>query len=441
MPDREEKQQQQQRRRGRPPKPLDADASNAARLGVDLRRRREECGLTQEALASLIAFTAQHLSSVERGEASVSERFIQACDDVLKADGQLVQQLPAVIYERAQARSANSARRQLEPISLPSPSMASLALAPAMDKHASPSRNVASTDAEVIGEMVLALRRVDNRFGGGHARGVVLGYLNGEVHRVLRAVQAQGGVPRRLMQVVAELTQLAGWISHDIGEDRLARQYFGESLKLARAAGDEAFTAEVLAGMSQQAAYLGDGRTAVDAAQAATRHANQSDMRALVSEAAAMEAHGYALCGDTRACLVALRNAERTLEAIGDEKRPPWLEYFGAAFLAAKFAHALCALGESKPAERFAVRSLRMSDGYERGRLFNTVLLARVHADAGELDAACELGRRSVAMARKIRSARGLRYLADLRRQLEPHATVPQARELREQIRALAGTG
>jgi hypothetical protein len=315
--------------------------------------------------------------------------------------------------------------------------MPPLALEPAMNEPASPSRNIASTDAEVIGEMVLVLRRVDNRFGGGYARGVVLGYLNGEVHHVLRAVQAQGGVPRRLMQVVAELTQLAGWISHDVGEDRLARQYFGESLKLARTAEDEAFTAEVLAGMSHQAAYLGDGRTAVDAAQEAARHAVRSNVPVLVSEAAAMEAHGYALCGDTRACLVALRTAERTLDAIADDNRPPWLEYFDAAYLAAKFAHVLCALGESKPAERFAVRSLRMSDGYERGRLFNTVLLARVHADAGELDAACELGRRSVAMARKIRSTRGLRYLAELRSQLEPHATVPQARELREQIRAL----
>ena len=307
-----------------------------------------------------------------------------------------------------------------------------------MNEHASPSRNAASTDAEVIAEMVLALRRLDNRFGGGYARGVVLGYLNGEVHRVLCTVQAQGGVPRRLMQVVAELMQLAGWISHDVGENSLARQYFGESLKLARAAGDEAFTAEVFAGMSQQAAYLGDGRTAVDAAQEATRHALRSNVPALVSEAAAMEAHGHALCGDTRACLLALRTAERTLDAVVDDNRPCWLEYFDAAYLAAKFAHVLCALGESKPAERFAVRSLRMSDGYERGRLFNTVLLARVHADAGELEAACELGGRSVAMAHRIRSARGVRYLADLRRQLEPHATVPQVRVLREQLQALA---
>jgi hypothetical protein len=132
-----------------------------------------------------------------------------------------------------------------------------------------------------------------------------------------------------------------------------------------------------------------------------------------------------------------MRSAERTLDAGRDDARPPWLEYFDQAYLAAKFAHALHALGESKPAERFAVRSLRMSDGYERGRLFNTVLLAQIYADRGELDPACELGRRSVIMASGIRSARGRGYLNGLRRQLEPHAAVPQVRELREQIHAL----
>jgi len=78
-----------------------------------------------------------------------------------------------------------------------------------------------------------------------------------------------------------------------------------------------------------------------------------------------------------------------------------------------------------------------MSEGYERDRLFNTVLLARIHADGGDLDAACELGLRSVTMAGGIRSARGRGYLADLGRRLEPHAAAPEVRELREQIHSL----
>jgi transcriptional regulator with XRE-family HTH domain len=421
------------RRRGRPSKQLDAEASSAARLGVELRRRREQCGLTQVALAALVGFSPQHLSEVERGVGSVSEQFIQACDDALQADGRLVKLLTPVVYERARARWSNRAERHSTATDASEPCGPSLA----SESGITPSRGVCPTDAEVIAEMISALRRVDNRYGGGYARGVVLRYFNGEVRPLLRTMQAQGGAPRRLMQVAAELTQLAGWISHDVGENNLARWYFGESLRLARAAGDQAFASEVLAGMSHQAGYLRDGPTAVDAAQAAHRHATRSRVPLLVSEAAAMEAHGHALCGDARACLVAMRSAERALETARDDRRPPWLEYFDHAYLAAKYAHTLRALGESKAAERFAVRSLRMSDGYERGRLFNTVLLARIHADRDEVDEACELGRRSVLMASGIRSARGRGYLNGLGRQLERHAAVPEVRALREQIHAL----
>jgi len=382
-----------------------------------------------------MGFSPQHVSAVECGETSVSEQFVQACDDALGADGQLVELLPPVVYERARARWSNRAAQHSAPGRPPprEPSPARASAAPCARRIPV----AASTDVEVIGAMIHALRRVDNRFGGGYAHGVVLSYLKDEVHPVLRMVQAHGIESRRVLQVVAELTQLAGWILHDVGENRLARWYFGESLRLAGASGDVAFTSEVLAGISHQAAYLGDGRTAVDAAKASRRHAIRSGLPALVSEAAAMEAHGHALCGDAPACLSAMRVAERSLDAVCDDCRPAWLEYFDRAYLSAKFAHALHALGESWPAERFAVRSLQMSEGYERGRLFNTVLLARIHVDRGDLDAACELGLRSVAMAGGIRSARGRGYLADLGRRLEPHAAAPQVRELREQIHSM----
>jgi hypothetical protein len=42
----------QPRRRGRPPKRLDADGSSVARLGIEVRGRRERLELTQEELLS-----------------------------------------------------------------------------------------------------------------------------------------------------------------------------------------------------------------------------------------------------------------------------------------------------------------------------------------------------------------------------------------------------
>jgi len=105
-----------QPRRGRPPKPLDPNASSAARLGAEIRSRRLERELTLEALAGLIGFTPQHVSEVERAKASVSSPFLAACDRALEARGSLLELLPAVVYERAIERHDRSvARRHSRP--------------------------------------------------------------------------------------------------------------------------------------------------------------------------------------------------------------------------------------------------------------------------------------------------------------------------------------
>jgi hypothetical protein len=49
---------------GRPAKPLDPDASHAARLGAELRARRKSRGLTLEAFAAEIGYSPQHVSEV-----------------------------------------------------------------------------------------------------------------------------------------------------------------------------------------------------------------------------------------------------------------------------------------------------------------------------------------------------------------------------------------
>ena len=100
------------RRRGRPPAPVDASASNAARLGAEIRTRRENRGLTLEAFGQLIEFSAAHVSEVERGRSPVSEQFVAACDETLEAGGALLDLLPSVVCERAAARHRNQALRR-----------------------------------------------------------------------------------------------------------------------------------------------------------------------------------------------------------------------------------------------------------------------------------------------------------------------------------------
>ncbi|MDT5015993.1 MAG: hypothetical protein QOD39_2153, partial [Mycobacterium sp.] len=113
---------------------------------------------------------------------------------------------------------------------------------------------------------------------------------------------------------------------------------------------------------------------------------------------------------------------------------PAWLNYFDSAYLSAKFAHVFRDLGSAAEAEQFARRALGMDDGYERGRLFNTALLASTLADQGRVDEACAEATVAVRMSEQVRSIRGGAYLADVGRRLSPYRADRRVRALYAQM-------
>jgi hypothetical protein len=230
--------------------------------------------------------------------------------------------------------------------------------------------------------------------------------------------------------------QLAGWMSYDVGQADAGRQHLRHALRLCQDAGDEALAGEMLAGMSHHAAFHGAPESAVDLALAARQAAKRSGIVALQAESAVMEAHGLALQGDKSGCLDALGEAEQTFSGVRAADTPEWLSYFDDAYLAAKFAHAFRDLGMPREAEQFARRSLEMSDGYERGRLFNTALLASTLADQRRVDEACAVGISAVQMTGAVRSVRSAAYLADVGRRLAPFSADPAVRSFYGQMTA-----
>jgi tetratricopeptide (TPR) repeat protein len=203
-----------------------------------------------------------------------------------------------------------------------------------------------------------------------------------------------------------------------------------QALRLSQEAGNDALASEMLAGMSHHAAFHGRPEDAVDLALAAGQLAETSGVTALKAETAVMEAHGLALQGDRTECLNALRIAEKSFANSDHDDTPEWLGYFDEAYLAAKFAHTFRDLGQPREAEAFARRSLDMSDGYERGKLFNTALLASILADQKRVDEACATGLIAVKMADTVRSVRSAAYLADVARRLAPFSDVAGVKSL-----------
>ena len=276
---------------------------------------------------------------------------------------------------------------------------------------------------EDIRRMTKAYRAADNRYGGGHSRTALNAYFESTVKPMLDDTSIIGTLRRDLFTAAAEMRQLAGWMAYDVGHASDGRTHLREALRLCQQADDDALAGEMLAAMSHHAAFLGSGDTAVDLALAAHQSAARAGVPALRAESAVMEAHGLAMQNDRRGCMDALRRAETAFEQVDPAQSPAWLSYFDAPYMAAKFAHAFRDLGMAPEAERFARRSLDMSDGYDRGKLFNTALLASALADQRRVGEACASATTAVRMAGSVRSVRATAYLTDVARRLAPYRT------------------
>ncbi|MBU7596148.1 hypothetical protein JGS22_000480 [Streptomyces sp. P38-E01] len=181
-------------------------------------------------------------------------------------------------------------------------------------------------------------RAWDAQCGGGLRRKAVVGQLH-EVTDLLSDAFAEP-VRRRLFSVTAQLAELAGWMSYDVGIQPTAQKYFVLALHAAKEAGDRPFGAYVLANMARQMIHLRrpeDALELVHLAQYGSRDAATPRTQAMLH---AVEARAYANLGQPKQCHRAARLAEATFEdseAPGED--PDWIGFFSEAELNSENAH------------------------------------------------------------------------------------------------------
>ena len=207
-------------------------------------------------------------------------------------------------------------------------------------------RPVSPQDVTLIRDVTRQFAQLDNRHGGGRVRPLALSCLNNQITPMLRAGQFDSSTGRALLCVTAELNQLVGWMTHDIGRHSLAQRYLIQALDLAKSAGDRQLVSELLSAMSQQSTYLGQ-REGIDLARAAGKVAAQQGNGALVAEARVMEAHAHAKAASPAACAASLHAAEIALDRADRTTDPQWISYFDEAYMSAKFGHCFRELGDT----------------------------------------------------------------------------------------------
>ncbi|WP_405805796.1 hypothetical protein OG729_11125 [Streptomyces sp. NBC_00210] len=297
---------------------------------------------------------------------------------------------------------------------VPSPGPEPGAKAPAVLRR---SARLSKPELDLLESTTAMFRQWDAQCGGGLRRKAVVGQLH-EVTDLLQEAQPEA-TSQRLFKCAAELAELAGWMSYDVGLQPTAQKYFVLALHAAKEAGDKPLGSYILSSMSRQMIHLGrpdDALELVHLAQYGSRDCATPRTQAMLY---AMEARAYANMGQPSKCKRAVRMAEDTFaDAVLDgEPEPDWIRFFSEAELNGENAHSYRDLayvaGRSptyaslaEPVMQRAVELFGKDDEHQRSYALNLVGMATVHLLKKEPEQSTVLAGQALKVAKRVRSER-----------------------------------
>ncbi|MFJ9247050.1 hypothetical protein [Streptomyces sp. NPDC101776] len=272
-------------------------------------------------------------------------------------------------------------------------------------------------ELELLESTTAMFRKWDAQCGGGLRRKAVVGQLH-EVTDLLQEPQPEA-TNRKLFKVAAELAELAGWMSYDVGLQPTAQKYFVLALHAAKEAGDKPLGSYVLSSMSRQMIHLGrpdDALELIHLAQYGSRDCASPRTQSMLY---AMEARAYANMGQPGKCKRAVRMAEDTFGDVHDwdDPDPDWIRFFSEAELYGENSHSYRDLayvaGRSpayaslaEPVMQRAVDLFAKDDVHQRSYALNLIGMATVHLLRREPEQSAVLATEAMTVAKKVRSER-----------------------------------
>ncbi|MGA5081716.1 hypothetical protein ACPC37_29655 [Streptomyces griseoincarnatus] len=273
-------------------------------------------------------------------------------------------------------------------------------------------------ELDLLETTTVMFRQWDAQCGGGLRRKAVVGQLH-EVTDLLQEPQPDA-TTKRLFKVAAELAELAGWMSYDVGLQPTAQKYFVLALHAAKEAGERPLGSYVLSNMSRQMIHLGRPEDALELIHLAQYGSRDCASPRVQSMLYAMEARAYANMGQPGRCKRAVRMAEDTFAEADewDEPDPDWIRFFSEAELYAENSHSFRDLayvaGRSptyaslaEPLMKRAVELFGQEGGeHQRSYALNLIGMATVHLLQREAEQSTVLATEAIKAAKKVRSER-----------------------------------
>lgn len=310
---------------------------------------------------------------------------------------------------------------------------------------------IGSQHAAVIEHSANVFRRWDNEFGSGMRRKAVVGQLS-EAAGLLNGPFQNEQAARQMFAAVADLAQLAGWMSYDLQLHATAQHYFLLGMHLAKDAGDRPQVARMLYCLARQMIDLGRYREALDMAQTGV----YALRRVATPRAAALlhiiEGRAHAGMGQASACRRALGAAQDAFTRAGEDTDPNWCAFFDEAELFGLLGVTLrdLALADHEHARRHAAdaqpwiqRAVEQRPrNYLRSQVMDIDSLAVVNVLLDEPENAAEAVSNAIAMSREVTSSRVGNRLRRTRRLAEARFPgMPVIMDLRDRTDALIDGG
>ena len=336
-------------------------------LGSALRAARESAGVGLREFARRTHWSAAYLSQVERGVRPV-------CADISKA------------YTDMFGMELESAPASDDPLRIAHEWL--VADPPPVEQLAA-GRRVGSGLADEMERRVVKLRRLDDKMGGTTLHPVVRCDLDA-AWAVVRESTHSADVERRLLRVVGELSQLAGWVYADAGQHGRAQDVYLDGVRAAASADDKPPAGQLLSTLSYLLSNSGSPRDATLLARTALHGAAPDAspvVRALLGERIAWAA---AKSGDTTTALRALDNVDAEYgDRSPDDIEPDWTYWLNRDEIDIMRARCAVELGDATTAEALLTPVLnRYPITRRREAALYRTWLAEAHIRSGHLDAA-----------------------------------------------------
>ncbi|MCX2953755.1 transcriptional regulator [Lentzea sp. NEAU-D7] len=273
------------------------------------------------------------------------------------------------------------------------------------------SGRVDKTDVRHVETLTSALRALDHEYGGGACRDACVALLNWA--NPLIDTSSSGQVLHRLQVAIADLHNLAGWASFDMGLLESAHLHFGRAMGLARASGNSALEANIHYRMGRVHLHYELPEDALSSFQRGLPIAQASGSTLAVSILHANEAWAFAKMGAERQALRQFARAEDEFHRSETEDAPPWARFFDLADLVSigGMVHTelarTCDVKYARSAIPLLTRAIS-SDGAEasRSQSFRLAALAMNYLVQNDAEQAREIGEQAIALSGPIRSAR-----------------------------------